>query len=241
MQYFHINNKNQVFIKGLTVLKGLTAFILAGCILVLGACGRPDLIVTTDDSADYKSARTLPPLKKTRTVQNTDSSPSPIVETSVETPVYTPAETPIETPVETPQAQIEPSPTDTASAVESTPSVVANIIQPKSGVSRLQLDLGFNEAWNFLVDGVLKSNVTLHSRNKAAGILSIGCGEIGESEPVSNEGGWSIFRKKNQLSEYCSMQLIGDDDQSRVLVLNQSGDEVSSVQSEAIFNQLIQN
>ena len=61
-----------------------TSVALAISLLTLAACGGRSTVVTQDDSADYRSARSLPPLKKPG---------SPTASTAVSSPAATSSET----------------------------------------------------------------------------------------------------------------------------------------------------
>ncbi len=209
-------------------------------LISLSACQNNRVIETTDDSAEYRSAKALPPLKKPRAqVANNPVSPpaqtrpanNPPVKPTVQAPAQTKR---VEAPVAAtqPTQQIDPL------------STVSSSLRDAGEYSRLMINADFDLAWQYLTNQLTKSEVTVFSRNKAAGRIAIGCGDIGNSTvvDVKREGGWSIFnRRKTEASEYCSLQMVGKRGESSVSVLDRAGREVVSELGQAVLSRISGN
>jgi len=122
-----------------------------------------------------------------------------------------------------------------ASAVSS-----ANIIDDGSGQARLKIDAGFEQAWAYLSDNLKTSDLTVFSRNKAAGRFSIGCANIAAAPTVTKKGRWSFFNRDRQPRlEYCALQAVERRGATLVSVLNRSGEEVTAEYSRDVFTRLL--
>lgn len=195
-------------------------------LLCLSACGGKKTVVTEDDSADYHDARSLPPLKKPQASREepTVATLEPSVSTSpaVDAPV----------PVAPVAAQPTPVPGSTVSA---------QVVEQRNGQVQLQVDAGRNEAWRFVRDQLSRSDITVHTRNQAAGLFQIGCAGIDDAEAVevTRKGRWSIFNRKQEESEYCALELSGNDSSALLTVLDRSGQPVAADVSRGVFSRLL--
>ena len=208
-------------------------FVYMLIVSVMTGCGGAKTPV--DKSADYKSARSLPPLQKPQrqsSVVIDKSKPSvPDVQTRT-----------IESP--TPSSVIANDQENQAASVDlelasSSVDIVGELIETSSVALRLQVNAGFDLAWNFLGQQLQGSKITVFSRNKDAGRIAIGCGDADQQASVSRSGGWSIFRRdKKQISDYCSLQLDERRGGTIVTLLDRHGDEIESDYSASVFSQL---
>lgn len=187
--------------------------LLGGSLLLLSACGGSKTVVTQDDSADYRSAQTLPPLKK---------------------PAVPQAGQPAASNASAPQSA-EPAP-----SVSSTAGVVANIVEAKNGSVELVVEAPSEPAWRFVRQKLNKSDLTVHSRNYAAGRFAIGCANLDADKPeVDKKNGWSVFRRARAKSLHCSLQLSSAKNRTVVKVLSRSGEPVSAESAREIFARLL--
>lgn len=255
----------------------LAKTVLFSTTLGLAACQSGKIVDTVDDSADYRSARALPPLKRADQVKPSVSVTPEVSQTKA-------------TALE-PESTLAAEQGDPVASVDSPPDVVEResiVIEPNidsevSNVGRdddmpigakvssadelvaassmssgsilpslvsdddatkLEIQSDFEGAWLFLTGRLVESELTVFSRNKAAGRISIGCGDISDSEKVevSRAGGWSIFnRRKAQASEYCALQTEESKGRTLVSVLNRSGQEVGAEYGRNILNKIINN
>lgn len=215
----------------------LKQFSLFSLLLILAACsGRAD-VVTQDDSADYHSARSLPPLIKPGDTRTTSSNRAE-TQNSGETP---PSRTTTVTGVEPPTATA-PTPTVEAppSTAGKTDTIVARVNRLSDATARLVIEADYQQAWDFVTQNLKSSDLTVHTRNQTAGRLAIGCGEI-QAVETTKKGGWSFFKRKPEELEHCALQLVSSKGDTNVQVLNRSGAEVDADSAEAIFNRLLNN
>ncbi len=215
-----------------TLIRSLSMVMVMSAVLALSACGGNKKISTKDNSTEYKSARALPPLKKPASdVVATNTIPAPVVQAPVaQVPVAQP-------PVIQPQVAQTP-------AVQAPAEVVvdASVVESNPGQARLQLAADFDQAWNFLTANLKNSDITVFSRNKAAGRFSIGCANIAAAPTVVQSGRWSFFnRDKQESQEYCALQAVERRGITSVSVLNRAGEEVSSEYSNAVFQRILKN
>ncbi len=237
--------------------------IVLGAAALLSACGPGKVVNTQDNSADYKSARSLPPLKKPTPVVVTQRAPAEVAEEQVDVSPKIEA-----TPIEAAQqdsveaeltdldvvadservansAQTEISDEADAGAVigaSETPNAKqsVSVIDVDSGQARLKIDTGFDQAWVYLSDSLKKSDLTVFSRNRAAGRFSIGCATIAAAPTVTKKGRWSFFNRDRQPRlEYCALQAVERRGATLVSVLNRSGEEVTAEYSRDVFNRLL--
>lgn len=255
----------------------LVKTMLVSTTLGLAACQSGKVVDTVDDSADYRSARALPPLKRADQVK-----PGVSVAPEVSQPKATALESEstlaaeqgapvvsVDTPsdgVERESIVIEPNIDNEAMSVSrdddmpsspqvssadelggassmSTGSMLSSLVSDDDA-TKLEIQSDFEGAWSFLTGRLVESELTVFSRNKAAGRISIGCGDISDSEKVevSRAGGWSIFnRRKAQASEYCALQTEESKGRTLVSVLNRSGQEVGAEYGRNILNKIINN
>lgn len=225
---------------------------LVGMILTLTACGGNPKVVTTDDSADYKSARELPPLKKpSRILQTVTQAPPPVTPAPASSQ---PAPQPVPQTAATPTAQADDN-IDVRSrdvAVRNAPvasvatppaaAINARVVNPEDQIARLQMNASFDSAWAYVNDSLKRSDITVHSRNRAAGRIAIGCSDIDQAPAVVKRGGWSFFnRRPEEELEYCALQLVSSKQSTNLQVINRSGQEVSRASAENIFRRILNN
>lgn len=245
----------------------IKAAVLSIFILGLTACGGGGKkVVTVDDSADYKSSTSLPPLKKPSRVlsPNANAQIEPIADNKTklekveDTVVLTepgvasePTETASEqttSGVDATNAKAETSsPESSASIAPATDASIASdainsrVISGEAENSRLEIDADFDAAWAYVSKNLKSSDITVFSRNKAAGRFSIGCGAM-ESVQGVKKGGWSFFNKsKQRLAEYCALSVVERRGKSLVFVLNRDDTEVSSEYSNPLFTRILNN
>jgi len=242
--------------------------LLLTLFLGLSACGGGTAkVVPSDDSADYKSATSLPPLKKTPTLVTTAPAPSAAQATVPQVLEPAPSSrdesladvepSAVEQPsvVEQPSENQEPLAYPESDAVDAAsetvaiapdadvaPSISARVIASDSSNARLEIDSSFDAAWSFLSSNLKRSDVTVFSRNKAAGRFSIGCGDMELSPTVVKKGGWSFFNKsKQKRAEYCALSVVERRGKSLVFVLNRDDSEVSNEYSNPLFKRILNN
>ncbi len=233
----------------------LTVMVVAS---LLAACGGNRIIQTSDESAEYKSARALPPLKKA--TDPVEISPAQPTSTAAETVASTPDPQSSTPPVvvDIPSSVTTAQDAQTAVVQETVAEVEAPVTEPVSSSlpsakgldtsvvtqgdrAKLVIDAEFDQAWTGLTEALINSELTVFSRNKTAGRVSIGCAEIGNDNgvDVKRAGGWSIFnRRKAKAAEYCALQAISKKDTTVVSVLDRSGAEVSSDLGQLILNRI---
>lgn len=236
-------------------LKQLKALVLFTCVLSLSACAGK-AVLTKDDSADYKSARSLPPLKKPSRV--TYGTPPPVNESApvaVESPVSNDntLDSELENSVPSQENSFVPEPIDEpiveqqvieeqveiAQAVDSS-ELQTQIISVNDNTKRLSIDAEAKQAWQFLVAKLSQSDLTVHARNEKAGRFSIGCSDVDTSKGIVKRGGWSIFtRKAEKQSDYCAMLVSSSREKTIVKVLDRSGLEANAESSQRIFERLL--
>lgn len=189
----------------------------------LSACGGARKSV--DKSADYKSARSLPPLQKpeTRSRVLVEDSQEVVGEGATNTVDSQDAGQPVSSN-KVPIADIE---------------LARQVIKTSADVLRLRLDTDFELAWSYLSQKLQSSTVTVFTRNKDARRIDIGCGDADDPAQASRSGGWSIFRRdsKNK-SDYCALQLNERRGVTIVSLLDRRGDEIVGDYSANVFNQL---
>jgi len=193
----------------------------------LSACGTRKVVVTSDDSVDYKSARSLPPLIKPAqdTAPSVESTVSQVVSESNSEPVLsTNAET-AAVSSDLNSASIQPN--------------VNAVLKSKSNFTRLSIDSDFDTAWVYLAEKLRSSDLTVFSRNKSAGRIAIGCSDVGDEITEVKAGRWSIFNRRTpQASEYCSLQLNKKGGEIQVSVLDRVGVETTVEKARLILEQL---
>lgn len=211
-----------------TILK-LTAVSLM--MVFISACGsKGKKVVTVDESAEYKSATSLQPLKRS-TVDS--SSPSIATkEVSVVTNAYEEQEI-----NEQPNGQPDNKSYD--QSIEQN-SLISTVVSASNGASRMEVSADFESAWVYLNNNLKTSDLTVFSRNKAAKRVAIGCNGIEAEADSVTKSRWSFFNKdKYQRSEYCALELLEKRGKVHVSVLNRSGVEVLSAFSEPVFKRIL--
>ena len=220
---------NQLKLNRSLVMLGITLATLS-----LSACGGGKNISSKDSSAEYKSAQSLPPLKK----------PS-----GTEAIVSAPGATTPEVASESAQNTVADNSNDvsrpavvTANESEVGSSTIsASVTTNKPGQARLEIAADFDQAWDYLSSSLQKSDITVFSRNKEAGRFSIGCANIAAAPTVTRSGRWSFFNRSKENLEHCALQAIGKRGSTTVSVLNRAGEEVSGEYSNEVFGRLLNN
>lgn len=236
-------------------------FVLLICVLSIAACGGRN-VVTKDNSAEYKSARALPPLKKpSQSSTPIYNPPAPAVAAEVSQPsiddgldqVNERSEE-IISPIAEPEAtlsNVDENVVDTAAAQLETDvqnqadtnlasNLQTEIISPNKSIARLSINADAEPAWQFLQGKLVQSDLTVHARNKKAGRFSIGCSGIEAGEGVIKSGRWSIFtRKAEKQSDYCALLATSSRETTTVRVLDRSGVEASAESANTIFVRLL--
>lgn len=175
----------------------------------LFACGGDKVVETQDESAEYRSARALPPLIKDLEPATAESAAAAIPEP------YVPRQA-------------------------SDGSVTLSIISKGDKRLRLQVNAEFERAWTAISEKLKSSAITVHNRNRNAGRIAIGCGELSEPELAATSGGWSVFRKKPaKESEYCALQMLPGKRRTEVQVLNRNAQEVGKAAAQQVFDRLL--
>ena len=207
--------------------------VLVVATLSVSACGRNKIVNTVDDSAEYKSAKALPPLQKPRSID-----PKPVIASQ---PAVTESVVSTQTAATEDQkvvaAPVTSSESKPASSADSE-IVIAN------NKAKLIINSDLDSAWGLLTNSLTNSELTVFSRNKTAGRIAIGCAEIGNDtqSSVKRAGGWSIFsRKKQRTSEYCALQTQERKGQTLVRVLDRTGEEVTAEYGRVILARVFNN
>ncbi len=181
----------------------------------LSACGGAKKI--SDTSADYKSAKSLPPLKKPQRL------PRAIV-------------------LDDSKQAAEQVSLDEANAVSAEPLVRASTVEVKPGVSRLKINAKFAPAWAYLSEQLQQTKITVFARNKDAGRISIGCAELNKEDEISNSGGWSILRRASRKSsDHCALEVSERRGVTTATLLDREGDEIVGDASVKVLEQLSNN
>lgn len=118
--------------------------------------------------------------------------------------------------------------------------ITISILQISDSTVRMNIDAEIDQAWDYLLNEIPKSEITLQGRNRAANLVEIGCGYADDRVIETNEGGWSIFNN-DIIHEYCVLQLDERRGQTEVLMLDRRGNEVSSADAMPIFTKLVNN
>jgi len=227
----------------------VSVLALISMAVLVSACGSKRVIQTSDDSADYKSARSLPPLKKPSQVAvQTSTGQTATAEVSA---VAAEEETApesfdiVEEPLLDELAETEPLGGDSpATLIESESAEIdARVIEGSQGAAQLEISTGFDPAWRYLSASLQKSDVTVFSRTKSAGRFAVGCSGIAEDTvSVQQKGRWSFFKRdKNQKFEYCSLKMVEKRGVTLVSVLDRNGSEVASENSAGLFERILNN
>ena len=209
-------------------------FILLTIVLFnFAACG--GIRAASDSSADYKSARSLPPLKK-------PEQQSPVVLSDDIAPVESLLETANESDSIESSVDQQISSADESLAnqkVQNLSLIATQVVEPRAGVSRLQIDADFSQAWEFLSNRLQRSEVTIFTRNKDAGRIAIGCGQIDSRNGATKSGGWSIFsRDRKTKFDYCAIQLDERRGVTTASLLDRQGEEIAGDFSANIFKRI---
>ena len=204
--------------------------IIAGTLLLgslslgLTACGGSKDVVTYDNSADYKSAVSLPPLKKTS--QNAASA----------TPVNTPA----------PQAPTVVAATQTnsvgASNAEPDTVISAQVVEKGADRVRLLIDAPADAAWDYVNRNLRASDITVHQRNRDANNFEISCPIIEDNAAeVEKRGRWTFFKRKPEAREHCVLELDSGRSNTTFRVLDRTGVEMDAASARSLFARLLNN
>jgi len=221
---------------------------------ILTACGGGKVITTVDNSADYKSAVSLPPLKKpSKEVATTKPQTAIAKDAKAREQIDDNSELveDLSQSTDTSQAyvpnaaQAEPV-TDKADvdvpAVTTVKRINAQVISPKSNVSRLQIEAEFDDAWGYLSRSLQRSDMTVFSRNKVAGRFAIGCSGIDTAPTLAKKGSWKFLNKRrNVQQEYCALQAVATRGVTVVTVLNRLSQEVDGESAGQVFSRVLNN
>ncbi|MFT5656393.1 MAG: putative lipoprotein [Arenicella sp.] len=207
---------------------------------VLIGCGGSKTVITADDSAEYRNAVSLPPLKK--------PTKAPANFSEVESATQSNQQSAID------KGSSDQLASDSVKAKVrmNAPTIVgkrpvgvvtnAQVIELASDIARLKIDADFDAAWNYLSENLKRSNITVHTRSKTAQRFSIGCASLqGQSADSVKGSGWSFFAKKRKPTEHCSLLLVSARSAIEVKLLNRSGAEYASADSKALFARLLNN
>lgn len=193
--------------------------LLFAVLVGVAACGKSGNVVTKDDSAEYRSAKSLPPLKKP------DRSD-----------VLINSSTPVETNSQAQSTVVAQKPTSTS-------ATTAVVVDAGNGEVELEINAPADKAWQFVRRNIGKSNLTVHTRNKSAGRFSIGCSSLEPEAPeaATKKGGWSIFKRSREKGDHCALQLNSAKNVTRVQVLGRNGEPVAADSAREIFARLLNN
>lgn len=208
------------------LVRRLSLLLVILAVLGLSACGGAKKVSSKDNSADYKSARALAPLKKpTRADKAAPQTPNIVARTV------------------NPKAITAPSATVTPLATSDQNAVInGRVVEVKSGQARLEITADFDQAWMYLSANLKVSDITIFTRNKEAGRFSIGCSSIDAAPTVVKSGRWSFLNRDKQKSlEYCGLQAVAKRGVTTVSVLNREDKEVSAEYSKQIFERILNN
>ncbi len=234
----------------------LCLLVVAMGLSTLSACSRNRTVATVDDSAEYKNARALPPLKRpdqnTQTVTSRPAEINPPVKVepiaaadsvpTITEPVSPATDPSVDLPIETSAGSVAVSETPVANTASAVNTVVEASLANDADGAKLIVNAGFDQAWAYLVNRLKGSEITVFSRNKTAGRIAIGCAEIGTGDEVevTRAGGWSFFnRKKNRLSEYCSLQSVERRGATVVTVLDRAGEKAPPDSAKLILERVL--
>ena len=223
--------------------------------VLLVACTSNRIVVTSDDSVDYKSAKSLPTLIKPEDLPAEPNTPTQVEQSVVQVEeVVAVKPTIVSQPDSVASEDIQLSEPSTEPVYEDTTdveldpqttkgiSVVSSDIVTQGATTRLRIDSDWDAAWDYLVDQLNSSGLTVFSRNKTAGRIAIGCGQIGDEVKVTRSGGWSIFNRKSvKASEYCSLQMKDKGDTILVSVLDRAGNEAPQQEGQVVLSGLTTN
>jgi uncharacterized lipoprotein len=223
------------------------------CSVFLAGCARDKAIVSEDNSIDYRSAVSLPPLIKTlpstTSVDNAAASTSVAVsqaedqsapgasaqEEADTTSRYESANVVAE-PL---AAELVSEPVSDQDEVRAN-SIAASIINTRDNTSRLQVEAPLNTAWTFVLAQARVAGMSIFSRNVADSRMFIGCANIPKTSTSKKSGRWTFFNrdKKADAAQYCSLILRKDGARTQVSVLDTNGSEVDSEYAEPILARL---
>lgn len=195
------------------------------CLLsLMVACTNNKIVVETDDSVEYKSARSISPLIKPKGLEIETQVVNGKLENSI---------------IERAQSiNSDSSLYETRNSASQVHQGVSNLIS-QEGTTRLMIESDWDTAWDYLVTQLNDSGLTVFSRNKSAGRIAIGCGEVGDEVDTDRSGGWSIFnRRTEKASEYCSLQMKDKGNSVLVSVLDRVGREAPQKESQSVLSGL---
>ena len=227
--------------------------VMAAALSLLSGCGKSRDVVTQDDSADYRSAISLPPLKKPSRESNNNSTASPDDKPIIIAPkiVAEPSAATVAAPEVAPQVALEAAaksaPESSMQAAgnadqdKSLGAIRAQVVDGESGTAQLVINAGFEGAWNYLSSNLQRSNITVHNRNQSAGAIAIGCADMDQAATVASPGRWSVFKRQPQKSEHCGLRLIAKNKQTVVQVLSRSGAQMLADDARSLFARLLNN
>jgi uncharacterized lipoprotein len=214
------------FAMSIRVMRTAGLLVLAS---VLIGCGGSKTVITADESAEYRNAVSLPPLKKP------SKAPSNFSEVD-------------SAPQSTQQAVIDKGSSDqlvsdsvkVKAPINASAVTNARVVELGGDIARLKIDAGLDASWNYLSENLKHSGITVHTRSKTAKRFSIGCTSLQAKSASSVKGSrWSPFAKKPKPTEHCSLLLVSGRSATQVKLLNRSGAEYASADSKALFARLL--
>ena len=115
--------------------------------------------------------------------------------------------------------------------------ITASIEEVSANRVRMNIDATGDQAWDFVLDSLRDSEVTLQGRNKTANFFEIGCGDV-VSDLDANQTGWRVFGADNEVTEYCLLKLTSNRGATQVTAFDRAGSEFSSSDATEIFNKI---
>ena len=228
------------FAMSIRVVRTAALLVLAS---VLIGCGGSKTVITADDSAEYRNAISLPPLKKPSVSSSAvDSAAQPSAPSSQPSVIETQSSDKLVSDSGTAAAIEARSASAKQPSAAGQKPISARVIELDGDIARLQIDAGLNSAWNYLSENLKRSDITVHTRSKTAMRFSIGCASL-QAEPAGSakRGSWSFFSNKEKSTEHCSLLLASGRSATQVKLLNRSGVEYASADSKALFARLLNN
>jgi uncharacterized protein YcfL len=224
---------------GLGLAKSGVAILL--CSLILVGCARDRAIVSEDNSVDYRSARSLPPLIKTipASEMDTKTAQGSTIESAVNQNSTINIASGAARSFETDENALQ-----TLAAEEQSKSVNAiysQIINSGDNTVRLSVDAPMSTAWHYVVAQAKTAGISIFSRNVANSRMFIGCGDIPKTSAVKESSRWKFFGRDEKLNsaQYCSLKLRESAGKTLVSVLDTTGSEVDSEFAEPILGRLL--
>lgn len=209
--------------------------LIAG--LGLAACGSKN-VRTIDDSADYHEAKVLPPLKKNSTNRAVDIVSDNSAENSEIAEIAARARAQDPRTISTSQSQ-------QGDAVRRILNPEVSIEKQRNGTVVLAIVADEESAWHYLRTQLGQSEVTVHSRNKLARRISIGCAEIdpqtsdSENAKSTKKSRWSIRRRAKDEAAHCTLVMSHSKSLATVVAYDRNGQVAGAEPSRRLFVQIL--